>query len=284
MSKYSLITLLQEATSYLKQKQVKNPDLSAQSLLAFVLCRKKDDLFLEPNISFQEKELEAFQVLIKKRAKKEPLDYLLGRLDFLGLELFVAPPVLIPRVETELLMEVVLKQIPPQKAVLWDLCTGSGCMGLSAKKMHPQLEVVLSDLSQEALFLARRNGKVNHLEVTYLKGDFLGPFKGKKANYILCNPPYVSEREYLCLEEEVYFEAKEALVAKDEGFEFYIRLAKELPSYLHPNAKIFLEIGAHQGKKVMEIFYESHWILKRCEKDFSGNDRFFFLEFAPKLS
>ncbi len=282
-SMHDLLALLHDSIAYLRQKKVKNPHMSAHSLLAFVLNRKRSDLFLNQESSLQEKEVKTFRALIERRGKKEPLDYLIGRVNFLEVDLCVIPPVLIPRVETELLMDLALGQISNQKAFLWDLCTGSGCMGLAAKKRCPQLEVTLADLSQEALSLARQNGKINHLDVEYLEGDFLEPFKGRKADYVLCNPPYVSEEEYLHLEEEIYFESKKALVAQEEGLEFYLRLAEKLPSYLNPKAKIFLEIGATQGEKLMQIFNQKHWVLKRYEKDWAGIDRFFFLEFSSKL-
>lgn len=280
---HSIREIIHLSTRFLEKKGVNSPRLCAEELLAFVLKRKRIDLFIDYDALLETEQIDAYRFLIQRKGCREPLGYLLEKVEFLNCSLTLSPDVLIPRQETEILMNLALKDISNDSKVLWDICTGSGCMGLSAKKHRPNLEVTLSDLSEQSLVCAKKNGEDNGLQVSFLKGDLTEPFRGKKADYVLCNPPYVSEEEYLNLEREIYFEPKSALVAKEGGLEFYKRLASELPPLLNSGARVFLEIGHNQGDQILSIFHESHWKQKRYERDWSGKDRFFFLEFSSQL-
>lgn len=275
--------LLQLSTEFLEKKEITAPKLCAEELLAFVLKKKRLDLFLDYDAPVEESEVGRYRSLIKRKSEGEPLGYLLETADFLDCMLTLSPAVLIPRQETEILVSMALKEISDEPKTLWDLCCGSGCMGLAAKKHRPHLQVTLADLSSEVLECAKKNAEQNDLEVTCVQGDLLAPFEGQKADFIFCNPPYVAEEDYPKLEKEVHFEPRCAHVAQEKGLEFYMRLATELPPFLSSGAKIFLEIGHDQGSAVLEIFHQSHWKQKRCEKDWAGNDRFFFLVFSPEL-
>ena len=280
---HSIRELIKLSTDYLEKKKITSPRLCSEVLLAFVLKIKRLDLFLDYDQLLQTNEVDQYRSLMQRKGKGEPLGYLLGNAEFLGCHLTLSPSALIPRQETEILVNLALKEISNEPKALWDLCCGSGAMGLAAKKHHPKLDVTLADISEDSLALAKENALGNHLEVKFKQGDLLFPFIGEKADIIFCNPPYVSEDEYSQLEKEVHFEPKCAHVAQDEGFEFYKRLAKELPAYLNPDAKVFLEIGHQQSIQVRAIFSKNHWKSIRCEKDWSGKDRFFFLEFSPEL-
>jgi len=280
---HSIRDLVQLSTDFLEKKNIASARLCAEELLAFILKRKRLDLFLDYDAPIEKQEVDLYRTLVQRKAEGEPLGYLLEQAKFLDCRLILSPAVLIPRQETEILVSLALKDIPNQPKNLWDLCTGSGCMGLAAKKHRPELHVTLSDLSNEALSCARKNAEKNRLEVTCLQGDLLAPFEGQKADFIFCNPPYVSEEIYPTLEKEVHFEPTEAHLAKEGGLEFYKRLARELPPFLTSGAKVFLEIGHDQKEEVMAIFHQSHWKQKRCEKDWAKKDRFFFLEFSPDL-
>ncbi|MCB1066699.1 MAG: peptide chain release factor N(5)-glutamine methyltransferase [Simkania sp.] len=280
---HSIRELLQLSTDFLKKKEITAPKLCAEELLAFVLNKKRLDLFLDYDAPVEEREVGRYRSLIKRKSEGEPLGYLLETAEFLDCVLAVSPAVLVPRQETEILVSMALKEIPNKPKVLWDLCSGSGCMGIAAKKHRPLLNVTLADLSFEALECAKANAKQNEVDVTCVQGDLLAPFEGQKADFIFCNPPYVAEEDYPKLEKEVHFEPRQAHIAKERGLEFYLRLAAELPPFLASGAKIFLEIGHNQGTQVLEIFHQSHWKQKRCEKDWAGNDRFFFLEFSHEL-
>lgn len=281
---HTVRSIIPLAAGHLQKMQVVSPRREAEELLAFVLKVDRMELYFNYDLPLEEKEVSLFRSLIKRRGEREPLEYILGEIEFGGLKLSIGRDVLIPRRETEILFEKGLKKIKEKGAVgksLWDICCGSGCLGLAAKKKLPELEVSLSDSSKEALVVAEKNATFHQLEVHAFLGDLLSPFKGKKSHFLFCNPPYIAEDEYLTLEKEVIgFEPKKALVSGPSGLEFYERLGEELPSYLHPGALVFLEIGLGQGEKIQKIFSAPCWKQVFYERDWSGIDRFFFLEMA----
>jgi release factor glutamine methyltransferase len=273
-----IISLSQE---YLKSKDVLRPRYSAEVIVSHVLHCKRLDIYLDLEKPLVEEEITSIRNLVKRRGLKEPLEYILGSLDFYNCNLKITNDVLIPRVETEELVSLVVNEIEKdslQGKNLFDICTGSGCIAIALKKKFSNLNVFASDISLKALEVAKKNGEMNEVEIDFLHGNLLTPYK-KKADFVICNPPYVSEVEYENLSFEVKgFEPKISLLAKEEGLEFYKILAKELPSYLNPRAKIFFEIGHLQGQRVKEIFSDRIWISKKVYKDLSQKDRFFFLE------
>ncbi len=274
---HNIRELIKLSTDFLTKRGCTDPRRSAEELLAAILKKKRMELYFDYDAPIEEKEITQYREWIKRRGDKEPLAYILGEVEFLNLKLQVTPAVLIPRQETEILASLILKELSEGPKELWDLCTGSGCLGLAVKKGCPNIIVRLSDVSKEALAVAQANATQNNLDVDCLEGDLFAPFAGKKADVIVCNPPYVTPEEYEELEDEVRaFEPRCALVG---GLDFYRRLAADLPTYLHPNGKVFLEIGTGQGEPLMEIFDQSHWKQRRYEKDWAGHDRFFFLEY-----
>lgn len=276
----SVKELIESSTIFLEKRGVPSPRLCAEELLGLTLDQKRADLFLNRDRFLKKEEEERYHQLVRRKGLREPLGYLLKEMEFLGCTLSLSPEVFIPRFETEILLDLALKEIPDQPKTLWDLCTGTGCLGLATKKQRPNLQVTLSDISEHALACAQMNGEKNRLKVDCIKSDLLSEFRGRKADFILCNPPYVSEEEYPYLEREVHFEPRKALVAKNRGLEFYRRLALDLPNFLTDGANIFLEIGQNQGQEVAQIFNQNRWKRKRCKKDWAGKDRFFFLEFC----
>jgi release factor glutamine methyltransferase len=158
---------------------------------------------------------------------------------------------------------------------LLDLCSGSGCIGIALKKRFPQLKVILSDLSEKALLVAKKNAKRNGVDVEFLQGDFLKPFEGREAHFVVCNPPYLSSEEHLTLSREVKeFEPYSALVSGETGLEFYEALAAHLPVHLHPGARVWLELGFKQGASLNTLFASSSWASVVLEQDWAGHDRF----------
>jgi len=237
----------------------------ALDLLAHALGTTKNALLLSQEIIL-EPAWNNFLLLLERRNRGEPLQQILGYVDFFGCRIEITPDVLIPRQETELLAEFVVKNISPNK-VLVDLCTGSGCLAIAIKKALPNLHVIGLDISKKALDIARKNADLNNVSVEFLEGDLLEPLQGRKFDYLVSNPPYVTEEEYLSLDPSVrLFEPRAALVG---GLEFYKRIASHLPL-----SKLFLEIGCTQGEAVKAIFGGKGTILK----DFAAHDRFFFLE------
>jgi release factor glutamine methyltransferase len=259
-----------------------DPKRQAEELLCDLLNCTFSELFRDQKRLLSENECLTAENWIQRRLQGEPLAYLSGKVEFYGCTLEINPSVLIPRPETEILVDKVAQDLKKENlkgTILWDICCGSGCMGIALKKTFPALTVYLSDCSAEALALATRNAAANGVDVVCLKGDLLAPFLGKKAHVVVCNPPYISEEEYASLDQEVKeYEPRLALVAGRSGLEIYERLARELPAYLYPHAKVWLEIGYQQGKAMHRLFQGPPWKNQRMENDWAGHNRFFFLE------
>lgn len=270
-------------SDFLKEKQCLRFRRVAEELIAHVLQLKRLDLYMQFDRPIQETELEQMRRLLKRAARGEPIEYVIGEVDFYHCKIVVTKEVLIPRPETEILVDQacrLFKQMPCQGMEAWDLCTGSGCIGIAIKKNCPALKVCLSDVSAQALSIAAENAQRNQVDVELLQGDLLIPFKKRKAHLIFCNPPYVSSKEFLTLDSSVKnFEPHAALIGGEDGLDFYRRLKEDLPTYLHSGAKVFFEIGAGQGKELVSMFSGKGWKNLRVEKDWAGRDRFFFLEF-----
>lgn len=267
----TIAEVIQLSAQFLSSRNVERAKRLSEELLASVLNVKRLDLYMQFDRPVTEKELAQMREPLKRCAKGEPLEYVLGVVEFAGCKISVDSRVLIPRPETEIMVEKIKKKLKGK--VVWDLCTGSGCIGIALKKAL-DVKVTLSDISEDALAVARKNAE--GLDIEILQGDLLAPFVGRMADAVVCNPPYITSAEYLELAPSVRdFEPTGALVG---GTAFYERLAKELPDYLNPGGQVFLEIGAAQGPAVKEIFSRGPWALLELEKDWAGHDRFFFLE------
>lgn len=271
--------LLQLSASFLSQKGIERSRRIAEELLASVLSLKRIDLYVQYDRPVEPSEIDRMREAVRRCAKHEPVEYVVGVVEFLDCLLRVDSRVLIPRQETEILADLILREAPAAPLVCWDLCTGSGCLGIALKKRRPAWSVALSDISAEALAVARLNAQACGVDVEVVQGDLLAPFAGRVADLIVSNPPYISKREYLNLAPSVRdYEPELALVGGERGSEMYERLACELPSRLVSGGKVFLEIGAHQGAVVEQIFAAGPWRARAIKKDWAGHDRFFFLE------
>ena len=218
----------------------------------------------------------------EKRRRRIPLAQILGRQSFYGLDFFVNEDVLIPRADTECLVDLVLedyadlaKQDGSSSLNILDLCTGSGCIGISVAKHLPYQELLLVDLSEKALAVAKKNAE-KHLgeNVTLLQSDLLTGVQEKKFSLLLSNPPYIVSRVIPSLEREVSeYEPKLALDGGEDGLVFYRRIAKEAKAVLLPGARLYLEIGYDQGESVKDIFQKEGYEAVEVFPDLSGNPR-----------
>lgn len=268
-------SVLELSTQFLTQHKIARPRLVAETLLAHFLKKQRIELYMHFDRPLVEEELVPFRAALKRVIKGEPMEYILGEVEFFDAKLKITPDVLIPRGETEILLDLICKRLEGTEKKALDLCTGSGCLAVGLKKAHPEIEVVGVDLSEEALCVARQNGP----DVAWLKGDLTEPVRGEKFDLVMCNPPYVTEAEYGQLEASVRgFEPKMALVSGPTGYEFYERLAAELPLILAPGAKVFFEIGTGQGEGLIKIFSSDFWVDSAVEKDWAGHTRFFSLK------
>ena len=226
--------------------------------------------------------LHSFFENFEKRRRRIPLAQILGRQSFYGLDFFVNEDILIPRADTECLVDLVLedyadlaKQAGSSSLNILDLCTGSGCIGISVAKHLPYQELLLVDLSEKALAVAKKNAE-KHLgeNVTLLQSDLLTGVQGKKFSLLLSNPPYIVSRVIPGLDREVSeYEPKMALDGGEDGLVFYRRIAKEAKAVLLPGARLYLEIGYDQGESVKDIFQKEGYEAVKVFPDLSGNPR-----------
>ncbi len=268
----SLGEIVKLSVDYVNSKSTSHSRRDVEEIIAFSINKKRLDLYLNFEEPLTENELAAIRKNIARLAKDEPIQYIEGSVDFYGCNIAVTPAVLIPRPETELLVEKIVKEMDGAKKVLWDICTGSGCIGIAIKKVCPFLDVTLSDISQDALLVAKQNAGRNEVQLELIEGNLLKPFLGKKADYIVCNPPYIAEGEYRALDANVRdFEPKQALVSGDTGLECYRSLLADLPKVMNPGGTVWLEIGSTQADAIVAMcnFKEVQVI-----KDLSNLDRF----------
>lgn len=278
----TVLEIVNLSAEFLENKGIKHGRREALDLLSFSLDVRPLDLYVQFDRPLDEKELERCRSLLKRRAAGEPIQYIRGKVEFFNCTINLSRDVLIPRQETEILVDQIATRLAKEELsgkLLVDLCCGSGCIGIALKRRFPDLEVVSTDLSPAAVAIAQANATLNTVEVNFLVGDFLQPLAGKRIDYLVCNPPYIAEEEFSQLEVEVRnFEPKMALVGEDQGLAFYKRLAKELPEVMSAGGKIWMELGHEQGKEVLDIFKDCPAKKMEILQDWSGHDRFFFLE------
>ena len=264
-------------------KDLKDCKNSVDTIFSKVLKISKLDLFLHLNREITILEKEKIDSFIKRRKSHEPLEYIFEEVFFYNLNLDINNSVLIPRVETEYLVEIISKNFlnkfkSLKNLKLLDLCSGSGAIGLSLKKEFSDLNVYLADISQKAIDLSRKNAKKNNLLVNFIKTDLFSNIF-EKFDFIICNPPYISEKDFLNLDKSVKdFEPKLALVSHPSGLEFYEKLSNEIFSYLKPSGKLFLEMGFDQYEEVNKFFFNKKIKQKEVFLDLSYVKRFFFVE------
>ena len=273
----SLIEIIKRSAQYLAERGIKNPRPAAEEVIADALGMKRLDLYLQFDRPITDNELPTLRARIARRAKHEPTAYISGNVSFAGVELKVDRSVLIPRPETEILVEMIaqtLEGLPLEGKILWDMCCGSGCIGLALKRRYPQLTVFLSDVSPDALLTAQANA---HDTVTLRQGGLFAPFAGEACDFFVCNPPYVTEAEYAHLTLEVKnWEPKCALVSGSTGLEYYQRIAMNLSAHLNPGGLAWIEIGSGQGNAVKSLF-EREKFQCHIRADWAGHDRFCLL-------
>lgn len=256
------------------QKKGGRPSFEVEHAIADLLHLSRLDLYLQYDRVIFEEEKEAIRKIVSRLADGEPLAYIQEKAFFYKNQFFVSPDVLIPRVETELLIEVVCAELSQRKisGTIVDVCCGSGCIGLTLKKLFPSWHVILADISEKALSVAERNAKELELDVEIVHGDLLEPLYTKKIDILVSNPPYISSEEMRHLDPSVKkFEPHLALEAGPTGLEIYKRIFSMLPCMQYNPAFYAFEIGETQGKDVSFLFSS------RCRvtvhQDFRQKDR-----------
>jgi release factor glutamine methyltransferase len=264
--------LIRRSEAYLAAHGVESPRETAETLLIRLLDTDRAGLYTRTE-GLDTKTARLFGRALCQRCNGTPLQYLTGEQQFMDLMLEVTPGVFVPRPETERLVEVALELIEAVKApVVVDVGTGTGAVGLAVKRHRPDAQVLATDISAEALELARRNAARLAPDVKVLGGDLLGPVPHELrglVDLLVSNPPYVTEEEYESLPEEVKAEPYEALVG---GTATHSRLAGAALEWVRPGGWLAVEIGADQGKEVRAIFQERLEEV-RVITDLAGRDR-----------
>lgn len=283
MQQETILALLKKATAFFEEKGIGEARRSAELLLAHVLQCDRLQLFLRFEQPLLETELEAFRALVRRRSRHEPLQYIIGQTEFYGLQFIVNPSVLIPRPETEHLVEAVIdfaKTFPSLVSIL-DIGTGSGCIAVTLAKHLASSTITCIDVSDDALRLAKTNGERNHVidKLSFVKMDFLSDdamkILNRRFHVIVSNPPYISKSEIdECQPEVRDYEPRIATTDAADGLTFYRRIASAASSLLDSkNGIIAVEIGFGQRTHVEEIFSRAGFNDVTTIRDYSGIER-----------
>lgn len=267
---------LKEGIQNLTEQNIDNACGDAWALFSFVTGWSRADYVMEQNKPMEEKQQKYYMELIARRSSHEPLQYITGVQNFYGYDFQVSPSVLIPRYDTEVLIEKIMQLKPTPNRVL-DLCTGSGCIAVTLAKEIPLSLCAAVDISEEALQVAQENAKQLEAEVTFLQGDLYRPIEEKKLgsfDLIVSNPPYIPTEVCESLMEEVRdHEPRLALDGKEDGLHFYRRIIKDAGRYLNPGGFLALEIGSDQGKDIREMLQSHGFQNVQIHKDLAGLER-----------
>ncbi len=252
-------------------------DAKVDAWMLFEMACKVDRNFyyLHMDEDITAEQQKEYEIALKKRAEHIPLQYITGEQEFMGLKFKVNSNVLIPRQDTEVLVEEALKRIQSGMRVL-DMCTGSGCIAVSIAKNVPHIEMHAVDISKQALNVAKDNAKLNEVSVEFERSDLFDHVTGK-YDVIVSNPPYIPTSEIPKLMPEVgSFEPVEALDGKEDGLYFYRKIIAECKDYLNPDGMIFFEIGYEQGADVSALLQEAGFSQVAVVKDLAHLDRVVF--------
>lgn len=229
-------------------------------------------IYLQHDRPLQPDEVDAVRELVRRRGRREPMAYISGRRAFRTLELSVGPDVLVPRPETELLVEWAVQVAPPDGSVI-DWGTGSGAVALAIAHERPDLRVTGVDISEAALAVARSNAEACEIEVEWLASDGFSGVSGRAFDVVVANPPYLSEGDLASAPAELRFEPRGALVSGPTGREAFERIAAQAPAFLRPAGWLLAEVGQGQSDAVEELWRAAGLIEVNVRPDLAGIPR-----------
>ncbi len=254
---WTVLKVLSWTKGYLAEKGVENARLEAEWMLCAAIGLDRVGLYVNFDRPLSEAELAHFRGMVVRRARREPLQYILGTQEFMGLEFEVTPAVLIPRHDTEVLVEEAAKLAAPTGRIL-DIGVGSGCIAVALAKALPQADVWGVEKSPEALSLAERNAAKHCVRLTLFEGSLFEPFPGERFDLIVSNPPYIPSGDLEGLQPEVRdFEPRGALDGGADGLDFYRLIIPAAPDYLVPAGLLIFEVGIGQAAAVQGLFEET---------------------------
>jgi len=283
MNIWTIQKLLNWITEHFTSKGIDSPRLSAELVLSHVVGLKRIELYTQFDKPVTKKQLDLLHDLVKRAGQNEPIAHIIGKTEFYSLGLNVTPDCLIPRPETELLVERAIEFLRTRtgKQLVCDLCTGSGCIAVAIAKNFPDVQIIATDICEAALNVAAKNIEKHQLKdrIKLLCGDLFDPIMPQldvgKFDLIVCNPPYVSMPEFEKLDKNVKdYEPKSALLAGTDGLDVHRRIVERVNEFLKGDASLMLEIGYSQGPAVRELLEKAGYFGEiRIEKDFHDNDR-----------
>ena len=280
MALWRVIDIIQESEKWLAERGVPDSRLDTEYLLAEVLRLDRVGLYLAFDRPITESELVDFRALLKRRGKREPLQHVLGYTEFMGHRILTSSAALIPRPETEILVEqalVMLKNIAEPRVI--DIGTGTGCIAIGIALENPKVKILALEISGLALELARENIAAHALadKIILSQFDILKtlPRLQERVDLVVSNPPYINYSELSGMQKEVAeFEPHQALFDSDDGLVFYRRYAEILPRLLNPGGRFLFEFGGeHQAKAILNIFMTAGLTELEITNDYAGHPR-----------
>jgi release factor glutamine methyltransferase len=242
----------------------------AELLFSEVLGCSRTDLCLHRQQALEKEQALFISAAFKRRIKGEPLAYILGKVEFMGLEFKVTPDVFIPRPETEILVETALRYA--SGANILDVGTGSGCIAVSLAKSLPGSRVTATDISEKALEVARDNAYRHKLDIEFIRGDLCA--QAGTQDMIISNPPYIATGDIAALQPEIQYEPRLALDGGKDGLDFYRRLSQKAPQHLKRGGLFIMEIGFGQCAEIKKILHDSvKWDVIEVINDYNNIER-----------
>jgi release factor glutamine methyltransferase len=272
------------STDFLQKKGIESPRVNAELMLAHILNCKRIDLYLSFDRPLKDDETSGYRELLRKRSNFEPLQYLLGRVEFYGLEFAVNSSVLIPRQETELLVETIIDSADKNIHIdILDIGSGSGNISVALSAHLPNAFVLGIDKSVDALMTAYKNAQANRVghRTLFIQNDIAAAeaFNDKKFDIIVSNPPYISVSEFETLQPELrIYEPRMALTDEKDGLDFYKMISAKARNMLKPGGKLFFETGKGQSEEVKQILQKNNFKNISIKKDYLNIERVIYGE------
>lgn len=259
---WTTLKVLTWTKEFLHSKGVVNARLEAEWLLCAVTGLDRVGLYLQYDKPLNERELAEYRAKVARRAKREPLQHILGSQEFCGLEYEVTADVLVPRHDTEVLVSEAFSRYPNAAAIL-DIGTGSGCIAVSLQKLFTKADVTATDISEAALAVARRNARRHDVSIEFLQGSLFVPVSGRRFDLIVSNPPYLPSTDIELLDPEVrIYDPRDALDGGEDGLDIYRALIPSSADFLNTGGWLIVEIGIGQAAEVERFFQNSSCFLE----------------------
>ena len=270
----NLREVLKQGIEKLKENNIEDASLKAKMLLSEILEMKKEYLIVHEEEILDEPDINTFFEKIDRLVNNEPIQYILNRQDFMGLNLYVDSNVLIPQPDTEILVEEVIGLANEKENLkILDMCTGSGAIAISLAKYINNSNVYATDISDSALEIAKDNSLKNITDVTFIQSDVFEKVEEKEFDFIVSNPPYIETEVIKTLSKEVQNEPHIALDGGEDGLYFYRKISKEAFDFLKQDGYLAFEIGYNQREAVENLLRENGYKNIYSKKDLGGNDR-----------